>query len=137
MKFLIFIAFVLGSLSASAEPKFLEMSPPKAKAHQKKQVERLHPLRMFKFKGYIGENSEGYLSIRELTGVAKAEQEKIKKMVADENKDRAAIYKEIIVFNKLNEQEKGFLIKSAFDTLRATDAKGTYHYENEKWQRKY
>ena len=56
---------------------------------------------------------------------------------ADENKDRLEWYKAVIAYNKLSEKQKGFLIKSSYDTFKGTDAKGTYHYENKKWQKKY
>lgn len=120
-----------------AEYKKIEMNPPKAKEIQSRRLDRQTPLMLHKFKGYVGETDEGLIAVREIKKLPKIEQDTITKMVADENKDRQAWYKEIIAHNKLSEKEKGFLIKSAFDSFKGMDAKGTYFYENKRWQKKY
>jgi len=127
----------LSSHASFAQAKKIEMSPPSVKQLQLRRVDRQTALLVAKFKGYIGETDQGLIAVRDMKRLAKNEQEKITQLVTAENQDRLTWYKEVISFNKLNEQEKGFLIKSAFDTFKGTDAKGTYYYENKKWQKKY
>lgn len=118
-------------------PKNLRMDPPATKKERDNQLKRSADLIRFKTLGYIGESSDGLLAIREKNGASKEEAVKVQKIVDEENKDRAAIYKELISFNKLDEKEQGFLMKAVYDTLKGSDAKGFYFYENQKWQKKY
>lgn len=97
----------------------------------------MNDVRKYKHSGHIGEADDAMLAIRDIKNLPNAEQEKVKKIVTDENKDRKGIYKAIAQFNKLNEKEKKMLIDSAYETYRNTDAKETYHFENKKWIKKY
>lgn len=138
MKPLIFVLTLILFLSpVGAQYKMLEMSPPKAKKILKNQLARMDEVRKYKQLGYIGESETAFLDIREMKAIPKADQEKVKKVVADENKDRKNLYAVIAVHNKLNEKEKAMLIRSAFETYRNTDAKEMYYFENKKWQKKY
>jgi len=117
--------------------KYFEMNPPKIKELQKRRSARLSPMLGYKVKGYLGENDKGFISIRDISKASKAEQEKIKKFVDDENADRKVMFQEIISYNKMNKDEQGFLIKATFETFKNTDPKGTYHYVNKKWEKRY
>ncbi len=128
----------LASVSvATAQFKKIEMAPPAAKKIQERRLSRYNPILLNKMKGYIGETESGMLAIVDPKLIPAKEQDSIKKLVLEENKDRETWYKEIIVYNKLSAKEKEFLIKSAYGSFKGTDAKGTYHYEGKKWQKKY
>jgi uncharacterized protein YdbL (DUF1318 family) len=135
-RLLFFISILFFNLGAQAQYKVLEMKPPAAKKHLKSQLERMDLVRKYKRTGQIGETDQATLAIREPKAIAAAELKQIKKVVDDENRDRQRIFDEIAKFNKLNKQEQGFLIKSAYETYRNTDAKGSYYLENKKWFKK-
>ncbi len=125
------------SLTASGQYKILQMSPPAANKHFKSQLTRMDEIRKNKFAGYIGEADTGLLAIREIKALSKDEQKKITKLVEDENKDRKQIYAILIKHNKLKDQEKTMLIRSAYETYKNMDSKKTYHFENKKWLQKF
>ncbi len=135
--FLSTIVFIAFSWTALGQYKILQMSPPQAKKYLKSQLARMDDVRKYKHAGHIGEADDAMLAIRDIKTLPAAEQEKVKKIVADENKDRKSIYQAIAKFNKLNEKEKKMLIDSAYETYRNTDAKETYHFEKKKWIKKY
>ena len=117
--------------------KLSEMRPPKARAAQKRQVLRADDILIYKFKGYIGEADSGFLAIRELKDLNETEKKKIKNVVAAENNDRSVVYREIILFNKLNKEKQAMLIKNAYEVYRNTSAKGTFYLENKIWQKHF
>jgi uncharacterized protein len=137
MKVLFSVMVMVFSLVVHAQHKFIEMTPPKAKPYLKKQLERMDAIKAFKLKGHIGESDNAMLAIRESKGLKPQQIEKMNKLVAEENKDRKAIFEEIAKFNKLNKSEKEILIKSAYETYRNTDAKGIYYKEKNTWQKRY
>jgi uncharacterized protein len=125
-------------LNASAyDHKFYNMTPPKAKALQKRQVKRMAAIRDFKMGGFIGETDSGLLAIHDVKQVNARNQKVLKKLVEDENKDRQQIYNEIMVYNKLKPEQKPALIQNFFEVYRNTDPKGTYYYEKKVWQKHY
>jgi uncharacterized protein len=130
------LSFIFLSQSVLAQYKVLDMKPPKAQKYLKSQLARMDELRKYKYAGSIGETDQATVAIRDVKGLAESEQKKIKKVVDDENRDRKFIFNEIAKFNKLDKTEYGFLIKSAYETYRNTDAKGTYYLENKKWLKK-
>lgn len=132
-----FFIFLIFFTTSQAQYKILEMSPPAAKKYLKSQLSRMDEVRKHKFSGYIGEAEGGMLAIHDIKSLPKAEQEKIKKLVELENKDRKAIFAAVAKHNKLNAKEKEMLSRSAFETYRNMDAKGVYYFENKKWQKKY
>lgn len=137
MRGLIFLVVSMFLFQVSADHKFIEMMPPKVKKNFDNQLTRTKDIRDAKAKGYIGETEKGLLAIRELKGAKADEKKKIEKLVADENKDRQAIFEEIVRFNKLTERERGFLYRSTFETLRAIDLKGSFYYEKNRWEKKH
>ncbi|MBY0385000.1 YdbL family protein [bacterium] len=124
-------------VTSQAQYKILEMSPPGAKKYLKSQLGRMDEVRKHKFAGHIGEADGGLLAIHEIKSLPKADQEKIKKLVESENKDRQGIFAAVAKHNKLNSKEKEMLLRSAFETYRNMDAKGVFYFENKKWQKKY
>ncbi len=139
MKLKVFVLglFLLFSFPLLAQYKKFEMNPPAAKKYLKSQLNRMDQVRKYKILGYIGEAEQAVLSVRDIKSLTKTEQEKIKKTVDEENADRKAIFSAIAKYNKLNKHEYGFLLKSAYETYRNTDPKGTYYYEGRQWQKRY
>ena len=137
MRIIILVLSLLVARTHAVEYKKFEMNPPAAKAVNARRLQRYKSILIYKFQGYIGETEQGMLKVRDLSKAPAADRPLIQKTVDDENKDRLEWYKAVIAYNKLSEKQKGFLIKSSYDTFKGTDAKGTYHYENKKWQKKY
>jgi uncharacterized protein len=135
---LIFFLSLSLCLNASAyDHKFYNMTPPKAKPLQKRQVKRMAALRDFKMAGFIGETDSGLLAIHDLSKVNARNQKILKKLVEDENKDRLQIFNEIMSYNRLKPEQKPVLIQNFFEVYRNTDPKGTFFYEKKVWQKHY
>lgn len=134
---LLLLISVLSLNAHSYNQKLFEMSPPKAKPYQKRQVKRMAMFRDFKFAGFLGETDQGLLAIRDISKTTPENQKFIKKLVDEENKDRLQIYKEIANYNKLKPKQKQMLIQNFFEVYRNTDAKGTYYFEKKAWQKHY
>jgi uncharacterized protein YdbL (DUF1318 family) len=63
---------------------------------------RFSSLQPFYKKGVIGENNQGYLEIRDTGDLGLKEKSQVKGLVDAENKDRRALYEEIIRANNLD-----------------------------------
>lgn len=137
MKVLVFALSFLFIISATAQHKFIEMNPPKAKKYMKNQIERMDLVKAHKLTGVLGETEKGMLGLHDISKLKPTQVKRAKDLMEAENKDRKAIFDEIARFNKLNAQEKELLLKSAFETYRNTDAKGTFYFEKAAWHKKY
>lgn len=137
MKVLITLSFMLLSWVALAQHKIIEMNPPKAKPYLNRQIERMDLVKAHKLKGYIGEEDNGLLAIRETKGLSAKQIERMKTMVSEENKDRQGVYDEIVKFNKLSDKEREILIRSAYETSRNIDKKGIYYKEKGQWLKRF
>lgn len=63
--------------------------------------ERHDQVTKWKQKGCVGENNRGYLALRESPALAEADtKNEVQQMLADENKDRKALYNELARVNK-------------------------------------
>jgi uncharacterized protein len=102
----------------------------------KKQSQRLDSINQYKSKGIIGESTNGLIEIRTTESFAKNEVEKIKKIVAAENKDREELYKVIIQANQFNKDQEKILRESMFKSRLDVDPNGTYYMHNTYWQKK-
>lgn len=137
MKVLVFVLSFLFIVAAMAQHKFLQMNPLGAKKYMQKQVERMDLIKAHKLTGVLGETETGMLGIHDTSKLKPAQVKRAKELMEAENKDRKAIFDEIARVNKLTEKEKQMLLKSAFDTYRGTDAKGTFYYEKGAWYQKF
>ncbi|MGV6827674.1 MAG: DUF1318 domain-containing protein [bacterium] len=100
-------------------------------AMDKRQVS-LHP--HYKA-GAIGFDQQGRVSVRNISAVALKDRNRVKKLVADENKDRDSLYREIARANGHPEWEAD--IRSTFARIWIEEAPGGYWYNSGSgWKQK-
>lgn len=78
--------------------------------------------------GVIGFDRSGSVSIRDLGAASLADRNKIKKLVADENKDRSALYREIARANGHPEWEAE--VRATFAKVWVEEALSGYWYQD-------
>ncbi|MDH3924033.1 MAG: YdbL family protein [Xanthomonadales bacterium] len=86
--------------------------------------------------GAIGFSSDGLVTIRDRSAVALSERRNIESIVADENRDRKAVYREIAVANGHPEWEKD--IQKTFAAEWVRNARKGWYYQDSggSWRQK-
>jgi uncharacterized protein YdbL (DUF1318 family) len=86
--------------------------------------------------GAIGFSSDGLVTIRDRSAVALSERRNIESIVADENRDRKAVYREIAVANGHPEWEKD--IQNTFAAEWVRNARKGWYYQDSggSWRQK-
>ncbi|RTZ71361.1 MAG: DUF1318 domain-containing protein [Gammaproteobacteria bacterium] len=86
-------------------------------------------------KGAIGFNESGLVAIRDLKAVPLKERNRVKKLVADENRDRNALYREIARANGHPEWEED--IRKTFARIWVEEApRGYWYRKGGSWKKK-
>ncbi len=119
----------------AASPDFDIQTP--AVASVTKSMEKRHKqLAPFYEQGGIGMTSDGELDIRDLAAIPLQERNKVKQLVAAENRDRNALYQEIARANGHPEWEAD--IRSTFARRWIAKAPAGWWYEDKKgsWKQK-
>jgi uncharacterized protein YdbL (DUF1318 family) len=80
----------------------IEVSTPAIRALKKSMKKRFAMLKPYYVRGVVGENNRGYLEIRDSASLSLKEKARLKSLVKDENRDRRALYEEIIRANKMD-----------------------------------
>ncbi len=86
--------------------------------------------------GVIGFSNEGFIDIIEVKGLPLKDRQKIKKLVADDNKDRKALYRELAVANGHADWEEQ--IRQVFVKIWRQQAHKGWKYQDAEgaWQTK-
>lgn len=96
---------------------------------------RQRSLSSFYRSGVIGFDESGRVAIRDLKAVALKDRNRVKKLVADENRDRDALYREIARANGHTEWEAD--IRKTFSRIWIEEApKGYWYKKAGSWQKK-
>jgi uncharacterized protein YdbL (DUF1318 family) len=114
MRRLIFVLCALLGLSASAAPVYAQPAKEQLKAQFK---EREAEVRDLKKKGQIGETVEGYV---DAVDPKAAGDQKVSKLLADENKDRRALYQ--LLADEINKENPKEAVKATVDTIAVRNA---------------
>jgi uncharacterized protein YdbL (DUF1318 family) len=122
-----------GNLWAQAN---LEINTPAVAALQASMQKRHAELGPFYANGAIGLTREGYIALREANAVALPQRQQVNGLVAAENADRAALYREIARANGKPEWENE--IRTTFAQRWIDKAAGGWYYQNNAgaWTRK-
>lgn len=90
----------------------------------------------FMDKGVIGFSNEGFIDIVDVKGLPLKDRQKIKKLVADDNKDRKALYRELAVANGHADWEEQ--IRQVFIKIWKQQAHKGWKYQDAQgvWQSK-
>lgn len=81
--------------SAYAQEKAIEITTPKVRALQQSMKERFPKLRPFFIKGNVGEANDGFVKIRDESGLNLKEKATLRNLQKDENNDRKNLYAEV------------------------------------------
>ena len=92
-------ALGLGVNAAYAQVN-VDVSTPAIRALKSSMQNRFPQLKPFYDRGAVGENNNGFVEVRGAGGLNLQEQAKVNQLVDQENKDRTALYREIMTANK-------------------------------------
>ncbi len=122
-----------GNLWAQAN---LEINTPAIAALQASMQKRHTELAPFYANGAIGLTREGFIALREANAVALPQRQQVNGLVAADNADRAAMYREIARANGKPEWEND--IRTTFAQRWIDKAAGGWYFQNNAgaWTRK-
>ncbi len=125
--------FVISPAHAAAD---FDASSPAIQRIKSALQERHLKLEPFYTSGAVGMTNNGEVAVRELGAVALPLRNALRKMVADENAERAALYREIAIANEHPEWEPE--IRAVFAERWISNARPGWYYQDKdgNWQTK-
>lgn len=114
----------------------LEVNTPAIAALQSSMQKRHADLASFYGNGAVGLTRDGFVALRDANAVPLAQRQQVNGLVAAENQDRSALYREIARANGRPEWEND--IRTTFAQRWIDKAQGGWHYQNNAgvWTRK-
>ena len=130
---LLLLLLLTGNALAQAN---LEINTPAIAALQASMQKRFTELRPLFGNGAVGLTREGYVALRDANAVPLAQRQQVNGVVAAENQDRAALYREIARANGKPEWEND--IRTTFAQRWIDKAQGGWYFQNNvgAWTRK-
>jgi len=130
---LLVLLVAAGSASAQAN---LEVNTPAIAALQASMQQRHAELAPLFGNGAVGLTRDGFVALRDANAVSLAQRPQVNALVAAENQDRAALYREIARANGKPEWENE--IRNTFAQRWIDKAQGGWYYQNNAgaWTRK-
>jgi len=123
--------------SAQAQQAEIDINTPQINAIKARMAQRQREsLNGFFDAGAIGFSADGFVTIRDRGAVPLSERRNLEGIVAEENRDRAAVYREIAVANGHPEWEKD--IQETFARQWVSNARKGWYYQaaGGSWQQK-
>ncbi len=121
--------------AAQAASANINIDTPAISRLRQSMSKRQKSLAPFYRSGAIGFDENGKLAIRDLKAVALKDRNRVKKLVADENRDRDALYREIARANNHPEWESD--IRKTFSRIWVEEAPAGYWYRRSgSWKKK-
>lgn len=125
------------SAAYAAENVDINVSTPAIRALKDSLKNRFQTLRPWLDKGTVGHNNRGYLEVREANGLSLKEKAELNTLVTAQNKDRKALYGEILSANKLEQNKIGEIEKIFADSRREKSRPGWWVQDNSgQWTKK-
>jgi len=123
--------------SAYAQEKAIEVTTPKVRALQQSMKERFPKLRPFFVKGNLGEANDGFVKIRDESGLNLKEKATLRNLKKDENNDRKNLYAEVakamgIKPDQISKVQEIF----AAEWIKKADLGWWIQYESGEWIKK-
>jgi len=131
-----FFALMIAFAGAVAAQANLEINTPAVAALQRSMQERHAQLLPLYTSGAVGLTRDGNVALRDANAVPLAQRAQVNALIAAENQDRAALYREIAQANKRPEWESE--IRSTFAQRWIERAQPGWYYQNASgaWTRK-
>ena len=115
----------------------IDVSTPTVRALREKMKGRFPLLKPFYDKGNIGENNRGLLEIKVTEGLGLKDKAQLNGLVEGENKDRTALYKEIVSANKLGNEAMPQVQKLFANSWRQKSQPGWWvETDKGEWEKK-
>lgn len=131
------IRFSFGPSEAWAAEVDINVSTPAIRALKDSMRARFQTLRPYLDKGAIGHNNRGYLEVRETTGMSLKDKADLNALVTAHNKDRKALYGEILAANQLEPGKLGQIEKIFADSRREKSQAGWWVQDDAgQWSKK-
>ena len=129
--------FSFGPSVAYAAEVDINVSTPAIRALKESLRTRFQALRPYFDKGVLGHNKSGYIEIRDASGLSLKEKAELNTLVSAQNKDRRALYDEIIQANKLGSDALPRVEKIFSDSRRERSTAGWWvQQDNGQWVKK-
>lgn len=126
-----------GPTEAYAAEMNIDVSTPAIRALRESMKARFPALKPFYDKGNIGENNRGLLEVRDTAGLNLKDSAQLNRLVDQENKDRMALYKEIVSANKLGQEVMPQVQKLFANSWRQKSQAGWWvQNDGGAWERK-
>ena len=113
--------------TAQAQQADLDISSPSISAIKNRMQSRHERLRPFYDSGAVGLTGDGLVAVRDAKAVSLADRQRLNALVADENRDRSALYAEIARANGHPEWEQG--IRDTFARRWVQNAPSGWWYQ--------
>jgi uncharacterized protein YdbL (DUF1318 family) len=121
--------------AAHAQEADLDISSPAINSIKDRMQSRHEQLKSFYQSGAIGLTPDGLIAVRDPKAVSLANRQRVNSLVADENRDRNALYAEIARANGHPEWEKG--IRDTFARRWVENARSGWWYQTSGgWKQK-
>lgn len=120
---------------AEAQQPNIDVSSPEVQRVKASMEARHSSLKPFYESGAIGLTGDGLVSVRDASAVSLAQRNTVKSLVAEENSDRSALYREIAVAN--GQPQWAGQIQSVFAQRWVAKAqKGWWYQDSDGWKQK-
>lgn len=130
------LAFLLLLVTSAWAQANLEANTPAISALQSSMQKRHGELAAFYGNGAVGLTRDGFVALRDANAVSLAQRQQVNGLVAAENQDRTALYREIARANGKPEWENE--IRTTFAQRWIDKAQGGWYFQNNAgaWTRK-
>lgn len=129
--------FSFGPSEAWAAEVDINVSTPAIRALKDSLRTRFQTLRPLLDKGAVGHNNRGYLEVRDTAGMSLKDKAELNTLVTAQNKDRKALYGEILAANQLEPGKVGQIEKIFADTRREKSQPGWWVQDDAgQWSKK-
>lgn len=129
--------FVPGPTEAYAAEMNIDVSTPAIRALRESMKNRFSSLKPFYDKGSVGENNRGLLEVRDTAGLNLKDSAQLNRLIDQENKDRMALYKEIVSANKLGPESVSQVQKLFANSWRQKSQPGWWvQNDGGTWEKK-
>jgi uncharacterized protein YdbL (DUF1318 family) len=120
----------------AAEEEVFKVNTPGAAKIQARQAERLDEVLALKRAGALGETKQGTLVVKDAGKLKPLQAKKAEKVVADENADRADLYKEVVKANGLPSNREKNVAASFARSFQGMSPSGTWIEGADGWTQK-
>jgi uncharacterized protein YdbL (DUF1318 family) len=127
----------LGPASAHAAALDVNVSTPAIRALKASMANRFAQLQTLYAKGAVGETSNGLVAVRDTGALSLKEKADVSRLVDEENRDRTALYTEIIKANNLDMGTMAEVQRLFANSWRAKSSPGWWiQQDNGQWAKK-